>query len=41
MRLFAKECAVGDCTNFTLAGFRRCPECMRGNTPSKRKQEEE
>ncbi len=33
-------CIVKDCMNFTHRGFRKCLECLRGNTPDKRGEEE-
>ena len=40
MRFTSVRCHVRKCNNITLAGFRRCPDCMRGNTPDKRGEEE-
>ena len=40
MRLTMNRCHTRRCDNPTLAGFRRCPECMRGNTPNKKEEEE-
>lgn len=40
MRFTMNRCQKRRCDNYTLAGFRLCPDCMRGNTPDKRKEEE-
>jgi len=39
-RFTMRYCIVRKCDNYTLAGFRKCPQCMGGMTPDKRGEEE-
>tara|TARA_R100000458_G_C8234775_1_gene215439 strand:+ start:73 stop:189 length:117 start_codon:yes stop_codon:yes gene_type:complete len=34
-------CRNKGCINFSHKGFRKCLECLRGNTPDKRMKKEE
>jgi len=34
-------CIVKRCMNFSWKGFRKCKDCMKGNTPDKRGEEDE
>ena len=33
-------CINKGCINFSFKGFRKCMECLKGNTPDKRGEEE-
>ena len=34
-------CVVKDCMDFSWNGFRKCLECLKGNTPDKRRNKDE
>jgi len=41
LRFTMNSCHQRGCDKPTPAGFRRCAECMRGNTPQAQKKQEE